>query len=125
MRILVVDDDPLAGEMAVAILEASEHRCRRAENVLEALEMLAAAEGFDLVVSDMNMPLLNGLELLGEMRDRGIGVPFVLLTGDDPATLSAKTTDLGGCLMKDGSLETSLPRLVAELDATSGSTVQR
>lgn len=125
MRILVVDDDPFAGEMAVAILEASEHRCRRAENATEALEMLAAAEGFDLVVSDMNMPLLNGLELLGEMRDRGIGVPFVLLTGDDPTTLSAKTTDLAGCLMKDGALETSLPQLVAELDATSGSTVQR
>ena len=112
MRIMVVDDDPLAGEMAVAILEDAGHECLQAENGIEALEMLAGTDDVGLIVSDMNMPLLSGLELYRELREQGITTPFVLLTGDDPEPLLAQEPGLVACLPKDESLETTLPALV-------------
>ncbi|HAS50335.1 MAG TPA: response regulator [Gammaproteobacteria bacterium] len=115
MQILVVDDDPLAGEMAVAILEEAGHECQWVENGVEALEKLAEAPIFDLVISDMNMPLLSGLDLFWELRSQGLTLPFVLLTGDEPASLLAQEPGLAGCLMKDASLEDALPMLVNRL----------
>ena len=115
MQILVVDDDPLAGEMAVAILEDAGHQCQCVENGLEALERLAEAPDIDLIISDMNMPLLSGLELFQELRNQGLETPFVLLTGDDPQPLIRSEPRLTGCLMKDASLEEALYRLVSQL----------
>lgn len=115
MQILVVDDDPLAGEMAVAILEDAGHECQRVENGVEALEKLAEAPTIDLVISDMNMPLLSGLDLFRELHSQGLAIPFVLLTGDEPESLLAQEPGLAGCLMKDASLEDALPTLVSRL----------
>lgn len=115
MRIMVVDDDPLAGEMAAAILEDAGHECLRVENGIEALEMLAGTDGVELIVSDMNMPLLSGLDLLQELRERGIAIPFVLLTADAPAPLLAREPRLAACLLKDESLEETLPARVNAL----------
>lgn len=112
MRILIVDDDALAGEMAAAILEEAGHDCLLAENGVEALEKLAEEPAIDLVVSDMHMPLLSGLDLFQELRGQGLGTPFVLLTGDAPEPLMAQEPGLAGCLMKDASLEETLPGLV-------------
>lgn len=115
MRILVVDDDPLAGEMAAAILEDSGHECLRVENGVDALEQLAEAPDIDLVISDLNMPLLSGLDLFQELRNQGLATPFILLTGDDPEPLMNSTPGLAGCLMKDVSLEETLPALVSQI----------
>lgn len=115
MRILIVDDDPLAGEMTLAVLEEAGHSCRLAEHGLEALEQLSEDATFELVVSDLHMPLLNGLELFQELRERGLERPFVLLTGDDPAPLLEREPRLHACLAKDDSLEQRLPALLDRL----------
>ena len=59
MRILIVDDDSLAGEIAAAILEETGHECLLAENGVEALEKLDEEPAIELVVSDLNTPLLS------------------------------------------------------------------
>ena len=116
MRILIVDDDPFAGAMASAILEAEDHDCTLLESGVEALDALGDEQnGFDLVISDMHMPLLSGLDLFREMRERGISTAFVLLTGDDPEPLRAQAPGIAACLMKDASLEATLPATVARL----------
>lgn len=116
MRILIVDDDPFAGAMAEAILDAEGHDCLLVESGVEALDALGEAhEGFDLVISDMHMPLLSGLDLFREMRERGISTAFVLLTGDDPEPLHSQAPEIAACLMKDASLEATLPAAVAGL----------
>lgn len=117
MHILIVDDDPLAAELSAAILQAAGHRTSVAGQALEALEQLEANPHLDLVVSDMHMPLMNGIELFSEIREQGYPCHFLLLTGDAPEELQARQPGLDGCLLKDVSLEDSLPRLVAELDA--------
>jgi len=54
MQILVVDDDPLAGEMIAAVLEDQDHQVFQAENAVDALELLNEQPTIELVVSDMN-----------------------------------------------------------------------
>ncbi len=116
MRILIVDDDPFAGELAGAILESEGHDCQLADSGLDALERLGETpDAFDVIISDMHMPLVSGLDLFSEIQTRGLRVPFVLLTGDDPAPLQAQAPGLAACLMKDASLESSLPAAIARL----------
>lgn len=120
MRILVVDDDAMAGEMTSAVLEDAGHETVLAENGVEALEKLAEAGPFDLVVSDMNMPLVSGIELFRALREQGEAVPFILLTGDETGPLLAEEPGLDGCLTKDFTLETSLIEAVVAALAGKG-----
>lgn len=112
MRILVVDDDPLAGEMTAAVLEEAGHEVVLADGGVSAGEKL---DGIDLVVSDMNMPLVSGIELFRMMREAGLDTPFVLLSGEDPATLLAREPGLDACLAKDFTIEESLPAAIGEV----------
>jgi CheY-like chemotaxis protein len=107
MRILIVDDDPIAAEMIAAVLEDAGHEVSLAENALEAVEKMDQGD-FALVVSDMNMPLVSGIDLFRDLRKQGVGVPFILLTGDDPAPLLTEEPGLDGCLVKDFTLESVL-----------------
>ena len=112
MRVLVVGDDPFAREMTVAVLEDLGYDCQLAENGIEAMEMLAGEGRYDLVISDMNMPLISGIDLFRELRSQGFVLPFILLTGDDPDGLWAQEPKLDACLFKDFSLEELLPQLI-------------
>ena len=115
MKILVVDDDALAAEMTAAVLESLGHPVSIAGDALAALEALAAEPDIGLVVSDMNMPLMSGVELFRELREQGHTQPFVLLSGDDPATIQVQEPALDACLAKDFDLVDRLPELIARL----------
>lgn len=113
MKILVVDDDALAGAMTGAVLEGEGHDVLLAENGVEAAEMLNADGAIEMVVSDMNMPMVSGIDLFRELRGQGSSLPFVLLTGDEPAGLLAQEPALDACLLKDAALEETLPQTIA------------
>lgn len=119
MHILIVDDDPLAAELAVALLEDLGHRCSIAGNGLDALALLDGEGAVGMVISDLNMPLMSGLELLEVYQEQGRQAPFVLLTGDDPAPLLAAHPTLTAALCKDGTLFDTLPGLVQRLTPSS------
>lgn len=112
MRILVVDDDPMASEMIAAVLESLGHAVVAVENALDACARLDTETDFALVVSDMHMPLVSGIEFLEVLRAGGNEIPFILLTGDDPATLASRIAGVDACLAKDFSLDESLPRAI-------------
>ncbi len=115
MNILVVDDDPVAGEMTLAVLESLGHAARWVENGMEALSALDSEPPFEMIISDMNMPLISGIDLFRELRDQGNAIPFILLTGDEPEGPLAREPRLDGCLVKDFTLEESLPNMMAEV----------
>ncbi|SFX52218.1 response regulator [Marinospirillum alkaliphilum] len=115
MLILVVDDDALAGEMTAAVLEDQGHQVIQAEDAVSAMEQLNEHPGIELIVSDMNMPLVSGVELFRELREQGKKLPFILLTGDDPAVASAQEPALDACIMKDFSLDETLPQAIAQV----------
>ncbi len=120
MHILVVDDDSLAAGMAAAVLNAAGHNVIVAESGAQALAELAQQPTVDLVVSDLNMPEMSGLDLFRVLRGRGLDLPFVLLTADDPAPLLAAEPGLDGCLPKGARLLASLGREIGVVMARRG-----
>ena len=96
LRILVVDDDQvdrMAVRRALArtglALEVSE-----AEAVLPAIDLLAT-QPFDCVFLDYNLPDGDGLTFLLGVRAAGIGVPVVILTGQQDERIAARLTESG------------------------------
>jgi DNA-binding NtrC family response regulator len=80
--ILVVEDDRSACEYLRLLLEEQGHTVRATGNGIEALVALEAGE-YDLVISDINMPQMDGLELLTHLRQRWPELPAVMLTAND------------------------------------------
>ena len=79
--ILVIDDEPTIAEVVGRYLERAGYSIRAAGDGREALE-LARAEPPDLVVLDLMLPGIGGLELLRRLRERE-RVPVVILTAKD------------------------------------------
>jgi putative two-component system response regulator len=79
-RILVIDDETVIRGLVMEILESSGHDIVGAESAEEALTFLDD-DDFDLVVSDVIMPGLSGLELLEAVHERRASLPVVLVTG--------------------------------------------
>jgi len=78
-HILVVDDDPQVRGTVLHGLMGRGYRAEGAEDGLQALHHLQHGE-FDVVVTDLQMPRLDGLALLREMRRRGYSQPVVIQT---------------------------------------------
>ncbi len=79
-KILIVDDEPHILRITSMRLKRHGYDLLEATNGAEALSLLEQSE-VDLIISDMNMPVMNGLELVKSVRnDRESDVPFLLLT---------------------------------------------
>ena len=83
LRILVTDDNPVNQLLAVRVLEKSGHSTAVADNGQEALKALER-EAFDVVLMDVQMPVLNGLEATAQIRqkEKGTGkhLPILAMT---------------------------------------------
>src|SRR4051794_18570545 len=79
-RILVIDDEDVIRMLVMEILESAGHDVTGADSAECALGLLEESD-FDLVVSDVVMPGLSGLELLEAVRARRASLPVVLVTG--------------------------------------------
>jgi DNA-binding NtrC family response regulator len=90
MRILVVDDEPAIRFSLVELLGEEGHDVREAEHAPMALAALDGQPA-DLVISDLSMPAMDGMQLLDEVRSRHPGTLFVLMTayGDERAAVRA------------------------------------
>ncbi|MFI5238207.1 MAG: ATPase, T2SS/T4P/T4SS family [Gemmatimonadales bacterium] len=84
-RILVVDDDPVTRELAVGVLKASGFTVEHATDGQAAIDMLAHDPRFSLMTLDLNMPRLDGLDVLRQLRSSAStsGLPIVVLTSTD------------------------------------------
>lgn len=78
-RILIVDDEPSIRMVLRAHLTRSGYQVTAAENGAEAIALLRNEE-FHLVVSDLKMPIVGGMELLSHCREVYPGLPVVLIT---------------------------------------------
>jgi DNA-binding NtrC family response regulator len=94
MRILVVDDEPAIRFSLAELLSDAGHAVRVAEHAPAALAALEG-ETADLVLSDLRMPALSGLQLLEEVRARHPEVLFVLLTAHGDERIAVRALKLG------------------------------
>ena len=83
LRILVAEDSPVNQKLATALLETQGHRVTVANNGKEALAALES-ERFDLVLMDVQMPEMDGLEATAAIRDQekrtGVHIPIIAMT---------------------------------------------
>ena len=79
MKILLLEDDAILSEVIVEHLEYYNHTVTPIYNGIEA-ENLIFEERFDLLLLDVNVPLLNGFELLKGFRDSGNETPAIFIT---------------------------------------------
>lgn len=115
VSILVVDDDEFTAELTGMFLDAAGYCPVIAIGGMDALEKITADPSIRLVVSDMNMPMIDGVQLFTELREQGFSQPFVLLTGEAAAPLKAAHPALDAVLTKNEELQDTLPELVAAL----------
>ena len=91
--VLVVDDEPAVRE-SLRMLFKRECRVDTAEDVDSALRAVARAEP-DLVLLDVVMPGRSGLELIGELRERGLQTPVIVLTATNTVSVAVEAMKLG------------------------------
>ncbi|MDH5180467.1 MAG: sigma-54 dependent transcriptional regulator [Gammaproteobacteria bacterium] len=78
--ILFVDDDPKAGELLLRFSEGAAYQCQIFQSPVEALNYFRQNSA-DLIISDLRMPGMTGMELLAGVRETDTEVPFIIITG--------------------------------------------
>lgn len=97
MSAILTVDDSISIRAAIKIALGSEgYNVTEAANGAEGLEK-ASAGGFDLIVTDLNMPVMDGLTMIRELRARpaGAGVPIIFLTTESDADVKAQAKAAG------------------------------
>lgn len=94
-RILVVDDSmEMRDFLANAVLLPKGYTVERARNGREGME-LAVANHPDLIITDLSMPELNGLEMLENLRQRGLSMPAILMTAEGSEDIAVRALRAG------------------------------
>jgi DNA-binding response OmpR family regulator len=127
-RVLVVEDEP-----AIASFIEKGLRSHGFTSVVVADGRTAAAlardDDFDLMILDLNLPLISGLEVMREVRGRGERLPVIVLTARDDKTVEALDAGADDYVRKPFDVGELLARMRARLrnapDGTSEGTVLR
>lgn len=98
-RVLIIDDDPLVGRSLEILLEQNGYEPQVASLGLAALD-LASRERFDLIITDIRMPGMNGIETLNAIRKMQnlLGkppIPEIVITAFDEETTREEVRRLG------------------------------
>jgi CheY-like chemotaxis protein len=115
-RILVVDDEDGVRRSAVRVLSRFGYSVEEAMDAEGALAVVGSAPPFDLVLSDMVMPRMNGMALYRELRRRDSGARVLLMSGHTAEDLDAlDEPDAGVKLLHKPWSVTDLLRRVREV----------
>ena len=79
-RILVIDDDHAVRESVVRILKSAGHAVESARSGEEGFE-LARTSTYDVILSDLKMPGMSGLDVLAQLRAQRVDSTFIIMTG--------------------------------------------
>ena len=93
-RVLIVDDDEPLAKVFARTLEAAEYEVKWARDGADAKRTLQS-ESFDVIVSDISMPGMTGIELLQAIRQRDLDVPVILVTGEPDLDTAVLAVELG------------------------------
>jgi len=114
--ILVVEDERLTRTIIAATLKQYGMHCVEAENGQDALALLST-QHFDLILTDLRMPVMNGVELIKTVRERektagDAPMPIVVLSAEKGEMVDA-ALQLGVCgyFIKSASVEELIPLL--------------
>ncbi len=93
-RILIADDEPELLEVYGDLLEKAGYQVETAGDGRAALKLLLSGQ-FNLVLSDISMPDMDGLHLLRAVREQDLDLPVVLMTGDPRVDTAVQAVEYG------------------------------
>jgi EAL domain-containing protein (putative c-di-GMP-specific phosphodiesterase class I) len=93
-RVLVVDDEADLRDLCVDILRDAGCEVESASDGEAAAQMILA-RAYDVVVSDVSMPRMGGLDLLRRLRERDLDVPLILMTGGPNLDAAIQAVEYG------------------------------
>jgi CheY-like chemotaxis protein len=94
-RILVADDDPSILEAVADALEDLGSEVVRARSGAELIEHLGTHGPFDLVVTDVSMPWMSGLQAMHSVRTAGLPTPVIVITALEADSVAEQVRTLG------------------------------
>jgi len=94
MRILVTDDDRSIRRVIRDVLEMEGHEVEEAEDGAEALSRLVHSS-FDVLLCDIKMPKMDGINLMEAIREKGISVETIVMSGHGSIEMAVKALRLG------------------------------
>jgi two-component system, chemotaxis family, chemotaxis protein CheY len=95
-KVLVVDDSESMRLLVTMILESAGHEVARAVDGTDALKLLDGRD-FDLILTDLNMPNMDGISLISHVRtmERYKGVPIIMLTTESLTSIKEQARMAG------------------------------
>ena len=125
MHLLVVEDDQRLGRSLKRLLEGDRHLVELVTTGDEALEV-AESDGIELVILDIGLPDISGIEVARRLRDEGSKLPILMLTARDaiPDRVAGLNAGADDYLVKPFAYEELVARLRA-LDRRTHTTVGR
>tara|TARA_B100001094_G_scaffold293457_1_gene313342 strand:- start:1936 stop:2313 length:378 start_codon:yes stop_codon:yes gene_type:complete len=120
-KILIVDDSITARKVIIDCLQNTDWEIIEAQNGNEGLQKLEENPDIDLIFSDINMPWLNGLEMVTKIKeiDAYRNIPICMLTTESSSDAIEKAKELGvnAFIVKPGSSE-QLNAIIEEVSKT-------
>jgi len=86
IKILVVDDEEVIRDLLKDIISAMGHEAVLAVDGKDGLNKFGTRD-FNLVITDIRMPNMNGVEMYRKLKEKGYNGPILFITGDAPADL--------------------------------------
>lgn len=121
-KILLVDDDSMIRDVfSLQLHDAFEAKIVTAANGKEALIRLDQG-GWDLIITDNDMPVMNGLSFIEACRKRGINTPLIFMSGSMDPELSRTGKRMGAteCVLKNAFVKVMKTTIEEVIERTSG-----
>lgn len=101
-KIMIVDDSRTIRQQVTFTLTKAGYQVIEAEDGLDGLNKLKSNHDLAMIISDVNMPNMNGLEMVEQIKADGISVPIIMLTTEGAADLIQRAKEAGakGWLVK-------------------------
>jgi len=119
-RILIVDDDEAIRTMLADIFREEGYEVQTAIHGRQALDSLRQST-FDLLLTDMSMPVMDGWQLARELKEQGVSVPLVVMTAAQSAAALAREVDAVAYLGKPFDIDTLLSTVDQVIHSTKDS----
>lgn len=94
-KTIVADDDPEILDLITQNLESLGMEVLRADNGVVLIELVANHGPFDLIVTDISMPWMSGLQVALSARNAGVRTPVIVMTGLRDDNLMRQISNLG------------------------------
>ena len=120
-RIYVVDDDPKIGELFAKVLDRDGYATQGFTSAEPLLQAIDDGKAPDLVLTDLMMPDVSGMELIEALRERGLTIPVIVMTAHSSVQTAVEAMRLGAFhyLQKPVNLEEMRALLTKALDLYS------